>query len=138
MIRYSFSIDIEPVAKGRPRFAMGGKFPRAYTPEKTKNYETQIGYICKTIIKNPIKDIPLFLSAKFYMPIPKSLSKKKREELVGKWHTSKPDTDNLLKAICDGMNGIVWQDDSQVAKIESYKQYSLKPRVDIIIEELLQ
>jgi Holliday junction resolvase RusA-like endonuclease len=28
-----------------------------------------------------------------------------------------PDIDNLIKAILDGLNGIAWQDDTQVVKI---------------------
>ena len=44
-------------------------------------------------------------SVMFLMPMPKSWSKKKREEMDGKPHVQKPDLDNLLKALCDAVYG---------------------------------
>ena len=34
----------EPVAKGRPRFASIGGKPRAFTPAKTRKYESALQY----------------------------------------------------------------------------------------------
>ena len=42
-----FTIYGEPVPKGRPRFSTRGKFPVAYTPEKTKIYESDVGMMAK-------------------------------------------------------------------------------------------
>jgi Holliday junction resolvase RusA-like endonuclease len=41
------------------------------------------------------------LSVTFVLPLPKSWSKKKKEEYHGKPHESKPDLDNLIKALQD-------------------------------------
>ncbi|HEX6939435.1 MAG TPA: RusA family crossover junction endodeoxyribonuclease [Longimicrobiales bacterium] len=41
------------------------------------------------------------LRATFVLPMPKSWSKRKRAELAGRPHTSKPDVDNLAKALLD-------------------------------------
>lgn len=41
-------------------------------------------------------------------------------------HTSKPDADNILKAIKDAGNGIVWKDDSQVVPIGPIKLYGAR------------
>ncbi len=50
-------------------------------------------------------------------------------------HTKRPDLDNVLKAIKDGLNGIVWGDDSQVAVLrECRKGYSDTPRVVVTVE----
>ena len=38
-------------------------------------------------------------------------------------HTSAPDTDKLLRALLDSMTGIVFKDDSQVAKVLAIKIY---------------
>lgn len=39
----------------------------------------------------------------FYIPVPPSWSKKKKRLYHGKLHQSKPDLDNLLKALCDSL-----------------------------------
>ena len=38
----TFTVDGNPVAKGRPRFAKRGKFVQTYTPQKTKDYESLV------------------------------------------------------------------------------------------------
>jgi Holliday junction resolvase RusA-like endonuclease len=52
------------------------------------------------------------------------------------WHTGKPDADNILKAVCDALNGIVWHDDSQVAFARVLKQYGEEARLEIDIERM--
>jgi len=52
--------------------------------------------------------------------------------------TKRPDFDNLVKAICDGMNGVVWVDDCQVAAMGACsKVYGESPRVDVTVGALL-
>lgn len=48
--------------------------------------------------------------------------------------TSKPDVDNYVKGVKDGLNKIIWQDDSQVVGLTVRKFYSLSPRVDVCIK----
>lgn len=72
----------------------------------------------------------------YFMPIPASLSKKKRALLPYTYHITRPDSDNLTKLIKDCMSGIVYKDDSQVADGHYKKIYSEEPRTEIIIEEL--
>ena len=47
--------------------------------------------------------------------------------------TKKPDADNILKAISDALNGIVYRDDSQVCDCSVVKLYSKNPRVEVSI-----
>jgi len=63
---------------------------------------------------------------------PKSLSKKERT--VPK--TTKPDIDNLTKAILDALNGIAWKDDAQVTQINVHKIWSAKDQIEIEIWEI--
>lgn len=54
----------------------------------------------------------------FVIPMPKSWSKKKRAEMDGKPHQSKPDKDNLEKALMDALftdDSHIW--DSRVTKL---------------------
>ena len=58
----------------------------------------------------------LRLYARFIMPRPKSRAKDEH-------HVCRPDVDNLLKSVLDGLNGIVYNDDSQIVRIEADKAY---------------
>lgn len=46
----------------------------------------------------------------FVMPMPQSWSQKKRAQYAGRPHQSKPDCDNMLKALMDAL----YEDDSHV------------------------
>ena len=70
------------------------------------------------------------------MPIPKSLSKKKQDELSEQWHIKRPDVDNLVKGVKDALNGYVYKDDSQVSQLFTTKKYSKTPRIEISIKVL--
>ena len=66
-----------------------------------------------------------------YLPIPKSWSERKRmEALAGALRPPKPDLDNLVKAVLDGCNKIVYEDDQQVYSIwakKVYETWDVKP-----------
>ena len=49
---------------------------------------------------------------------------------------SKPDLDNIIKAVLDGCNGVVFRDDKQVVSIHAAKEYGEAPGVEVIIEEV--
>lgn len=44
--------------------------------------------------------------------------------------------DNIIKIICDGLNGIAWKDDAQVVEVSATKTYAEFPSVTVYIEEL--
>lgn len=124
----------DPVAKGRPRFTRTG---RSYTPGKTKKFENlvRLAYSLQQPDRDPAEG-PIELTVRAYFSIPKSWSKKKQAEAATEQmkKISKPDLDNCLKAVQDGLNGVAWKDDAQVADTHTSKRYSTRPRVDIIIE----
>lgn len=123
-----FTLPIEPVAKGRPRFSKSG---HAYTPEKTRRYEAAVKAYSRKFAPRPPFTGPVSLTCVFYMPPPK---RKVREH-----PTCKPDLDNLTKPIKDALNGIMWLDDGQVTKITAYKVYDWTTRetkTEVQIEEI--
>lgn len=67
----------------------------------------------------------------FSMPMPKSFSKKKKDELRGALHTQTPDVDNLLKAVMDAVN----KDDSHIADVRATKIWGDEGQIAIGIEE---
>ena len=50
--------------------------------------------------------------------------------------TVRPDIDNLVKIILDGLNGVAFMDDKQVIELYATKWYSAEPRTEIMVEEL--
>lgn len=139
MERIKIVVPGAPVAKGRPRFRKVGKFVQAYTPAKTRNAELNILNCFKEQVKDfkmPSKG-PISLCITFFMPVPVSLSKNKREALKGTWHLVKPDADNLAKAVCDALNGYAWQDDSAIWSLKVAKVYATdEPCTEVEIEYL--
>lgn len=63
----------------------------------------------------------------FHIPMPQSWSKKKRLEMNEEPHQSKPDIDNLVKALFDA----VFEDDSCVWRIYAEKRWSETGKIDI-------
>lgn len=138
---WSFTVPGVPVAKGRPRVTIRGGRPRAYTPEKTEKYENlvRLAFIEKYGETVPASG-PITIEIDAFFPIPKSFSKNKRQRallgLIQK--TTKPDLDNVQKAILDGLNGVAFADDSQIYEIHARKAFSTTPRADIVITEELE
>lgn len=79
------------------------------------------------------KENGIGLKCEFYVPIPNSLSKKKKAEIDGGFCLKKPDIDNYVKLICDALNGIAWEDDNEVAEVYAVKRYSNNPRTEVSI-----
>ena len=128
-------IDGVPVPKGRPRFTKAGV---AYTPAKTRVYEKQAAIIADIGMRaNGLKmfECPVTVQATAYLPIPKSMTKKDRAEALSGTllPAKKPDVDNIAKAALDGLNGIVWRDDSLIVGLSIKKRYSERPRLEIDI-----
>ncbi len=137
MIAKHFCLEVPgvPVAKGRPRMTKAG---HTYTPMRTRNYEADLRVLAKQRMRGvqPMEG-PLQVEIIAYMPMPQSWPKWKRslvtEHGVFIRHTTKPDIDNLGKII-DGLNGVVWADDSQICDLTVRKRYSLEPRLVIVVQ----
>lgn len=81
---------------------------------------------------------PVFMDVIFYMPIPKTASEKKRQQLRDQWHYIKPDNSNLLKFVEDVATTICYKDDCILAKHSIEKVYDdgKGPRTEFIFSEL--
>ena len=109
MIQIFFTVP-QVSGKGRPRFARQGTFVKTYTDAKTLTYEKSIQTYAKQAMGSTS---PLIGSVAAYLhigiPIPPSYSKTRQKACIERIErpTKKPDIDNIVKAILDGMNGIV-------------------------------
>lgn len=62
----------------------------------------------------------------FVFPRPKAHFNSKgkiKERMYRARFTKKPDIDNLVKFVCDSLNGVYWHDDSQIYHIYAHKRY---------------
>lgn len=138
MIQIMFTVYGEPVAKGRPRFSTRGKFPVAYTPEKTKAYEFEVGMMALAAMGGT-KPLEGALEAFIYITyaVPESYSKKRLEACLNglEKHTKKPDLDNVIKSVIDGMDKIVFDNDSQIISIHATKVYGEVAKAEVMVRQ---
>lgn len=109
-----------PVPKGRPRRARNGHW---YTPKRTKDYERHVRACARVTLMRvrlfgrwPL-DATYELEAHVYPP-----------------NRRRMDGDNVLKALCDALNGELWNDDSQVRRktVEMHPPDSNNPHVELV------
>lgn len=133
---YEFEIPGPVTGKGRPR--INTYTCRAYTPNKTKEYEELAKQYF--VLKYP-RHIPIEGRVKVsiiaYFKIPKGTNKKNEELMLNGIisPTKKPDIDNIEKIILDAMNSLAFKDDNQITKLEIEKVYSEEEKVYVKIEE---
>lgn len=136
-----FTVPGEVRGKGRPRATKRGAHIKLYTDEKTASYENRVALAAKGVMGDrPLIAGAVSIKVLAVIAIPRSWSKKKQAEaLQGRVRpTGKPDADNVLKALCDGLNGVVWRDDAQVVEAWLRKSYGEAPGAQITIVELTE
>ena len=129
----TFEIPGKPFAKQRPRFSR--RSGRAYTPSETVSFERQIGVIAAQYFDAPLAG-PVRLSVAATFCPPPSWSKKKTAAHMNRFHIQKPDADNIIKAVKDGLNRIAFADDAQVAQESVSKIWGPVARTVVTIEAL--
>jgi len=106
-----FTIEGEPVPKGRPRLnTRTGTF---YTPPTTKTFEGAVAY-------NAMSQRERILDGNVEVVVTFYTAKKKPSDL-----------DNLIKSVLDGLNRHAFADDSQVTEIKAKRIRSENPRTEV-------
>ena len=113
-------IDIVPVSK--PRMTRRDKWMQRPVVVAYRNYGDELR------LKLPRYKVPSKLWIEFYLPMPKSWSKKRKSEMNDTPHQQKPDIDNLVKAFLDHL----CEDDAYVYNIKAAKFWSDRPRIMIL------
>ena len=131
-MKIRFTVYGKPIAQPRPRRAWQGHFYS--NPEKLEQWKYNVGWEAKAL-KHPLLDGALAMKAIFYLPKPKSTSRKVKYPIV------RPDGDNFEKPIMDALEKICYKNDSQIVdghwlKVYCSKDDGEKPRVEIEIAEL--
>jgi len=127
-ICFSVTLDVEPVAKGRPRVSpaeytvIGGQKVRTrkahgYTPKSTSAYEEHVGWLLRQARVKCADEGDLGVRAVFHVT-----------------GGQEADADNLVKALLDAGNGIGWGDDKQfVQQVVDVVRGSSRPQVQLTV-----
>ena len=130
-----------PVAQGRPRATVVGGHARVYSPKPAADWRgrAQVLMIDAADAAGAQEQgsavgpgIPLRVEVDAYWPQPTSTPKRDRGRVA--WRPSRPDGDNILKAVQDAGNGVLWHDDAQIVEASVRKfvaAYGAPPRVEI-------
>jgi len=99
-----FTVEGEPVSKARARFTKRGSKTVAYTPESVKQAEQAVAWRFRQATPGYVidPDATYGVFAVFFAG-----TRQRR------------DVDNMLKLICDGLNGVAWKDDAQVTEVSA-------------------
>ena len=121
-----FQVPGEPQGKGRPRFVRSTG--RAYTPGRTLHYEDRVATIAALVFEGqdlPLgPDVPVRLEVEALFTRPRRLYRRK-DSAERIWaHRARVDGDNILKAIGDGLQRILFTDDRQVVLGSVSKRYT--------------
>lgn len=116
-----FTIIGRPQPKQRPRFSKG----HTYTPKKTVDYEK---YVRECYITSGGKTLLGALKCRIevFYSLPKSKLKLGYDIPCMK----RPDIDNIIKIIFDSLNGVAYDDDSQIVELIATKKYG---EVDMVV-----
>ena len=118
----------EPIPQGRPRFTKTG---HTYDPQRSRNYKQLVRFWVTQHLKKidgfkPYEDA-LCVDLTSYLGIPTSWSKQKR--IQASQGQIRPivrngDIDNMVKAILDANNGLLWVDDAIITDLSARKRYT--------------
>lgn len=118
----------------------GKPFVQEYPHPESAAWERAIGQVARLHMRGrPPTARPVALLVHVFKPIPQSWTARERELALsgGIRPTSKPDWDNHGK-VTDGLNGVVWVDDSQVVDARVIKLYSAAPALRVEVREMLE
>lgn len=139
----TMAAELNAKSKQRPRAGKSGHF---YTPKQTIEYEQTIRDLARVFYDEPPVAFPVTLIVDITHTIPKSWPAYKRQIALDQLiFPSRGDLDNKVKAISDGLNGIVFLDDSQICRLVANMKYGTEQTVSVnvtragyTLEEVMQ
>ena len=129
----AFSVPGDPVPQPRPRVSTVGGFGRAYVPKThaVHPYRQAVALAAKAAGCEPHPE-PVNVVIDLVFARPKSHMRKSgiRSDAP---KLPRVDLDNAAKAVLDALNGVAWDDDSQVARLVVEKSYGEQGRTTVRI-----
>ena len=111
-----FTVTGTPVGQGSMRSPRAGVV--LHSTDKLKGWREAVGWAAKEAMAGrALLQGPLYLQAWFHFAAPKSQPRR-----FGSKATA-PDLDKLLRAIGDALEGIVYANDAQIARVSAEKRW---------------
>ena len=136
-----FRIDIHPprtTAQGKRAVNLPGKGIRFFKTRQQSAAETTYAALVYPHRPSEPMQGPIGIRIRFVMPWRKSEPKRNRAH-GWRWHTTRPDVDNMAKALIDVMGQCgFWGDDSQLASICLEKHWGDKIGVEVVCQNLAE
>jgi Holliday junction resolvase RusA-like endonuclease len=98
---------------------------------RVKGWQQLVAEQAQTVVGDALFLGPVVLTVTFRLPRPESLPKTTRH------HTKLPDLDKLVRAIGDGLSGVVFLDDKQIVDLHARKIYTSgarPPSATVVVE----
>jgi Holliday junction resolvase RusA-like endonuclease len=108
-----------PVAK--PRMTQADRWKKRPVTEKYWKFKDAI----KSTARRQGFVLGQTYKVTFYMPLPKSMSMKRKQAMIGKPHKLRPDLDNLLKSL----NDCLMDEDSSVYYVVAVKKWAIGGKI---------
>lgn len=136
-----FFVRGDPATQGSKRAIFIPKLNRAIVTEdckRNKSWRSDVRNEAQIAVNHSgwqITDKPIKLQLTFVLRRPKSHynSKGVLRPNAPTYHTKKPDTVKLARAVEDALKGLVWADDSQVCEEIIIKRYDSAALVGVVV-----
>jgi Holliday junction resolvase RusA-like endonuclease len=135
---FIFEIHGAPVPQKQTRFSCIHNKPHTWDPSKKD--KQQIQWQIKPFAPSIPLSGPIELTIAFFLPIPKSTSKAKRQQMLNRviLPDIRPDEDNLAYLVTNALKEIVYHDDKQICAKHVYKFYGAEGKTIIKVRPILQ
>ena len=133
------------IVEGNPKPLKRHRHTRkGFTYDPSKKDKRDFLYQIMKFAPKPPPTAPLRIIIVFYMPRPKSHFRTGKFKGLLKpdapiQHKTTPDLDNLVKMVCDSLNGVFYKDDSQISQLKAEKLYTdvgERARTEVHIEQI--
>ena len=131
----------EPVAQGRPRFRRFATFVATYDPAKSRSWKGMAQVHMREALQLAGAAAPLFADGPLELHILAVFTCarshwRKREPLQRRPKSTRPDGENIAKAVQDAGTGVLWLDDAQVCVLLASKAYGENPCTTVRVTEM--
>ena len=132
----SFNVPEAPRGKARPRVVRNAS--HVYTPDPFGWCASVTGYALKAVGTSRwiLTEEPVRLKVDIVRRIPIGASKKKTAKMLGKRVGTKPDLINIIAAICDSLEHVVYKNDLQVAQVEATRIWGTEHLTMITVSKI--